>query len=481
MRFPGFASGSHASRSLLANAERTINWFPENVGDRLVLYPTAGLKGWVNTGHSGGRAAFTENGRTFFVMGQTFLEVTAQKDVIDRGVVVADPQLAQIVGNGVGELLVASAGNAYVFNLSSNTLTQVLTGEATQIGMLNGHFLAFNRATGVVRYSDVNFGTIWDANSHFERTIAPDRWQAMTVSQGKIWLIGEHTGEVWWDVGGSNPFAPIPSSVFSFGIAAPWSLVTVGDSVRWLSQTREGTGVVVSARGYRPERISDAATEHAIAGYLNYANIADCEALTYQGLGHTYTAFRFPAADATRIYDDSTGLWHERATWDSQMALWHVWPPRVHTQAFGVHLMADATSAYISVLDPNTYTELDGRVIRRMRITPTLHGEGERVFLDRIELFVEPGLGQQPGMPYDNPKVMLQVSYDGGKTWGNERHGSAGLVGQYQRRVAWPRCGSGWAVTAKFTCSDPVPWNLIDCYMDASGLAGPTTPPGPGA
>lgn len=345
------------------------------------------------------------------------------------------------------------------------------------IGMLDGFFLAFNRSTGMVRYSRPGFGETWDPLDHFQRNIAPDRWQAMTVNQGRIWLIGEHTGEVWWDAGGSNPFAPIPSSVFSFGIAAPWSLVGVGDSVRWLSQTKDGDGIVVSAKGYRPERISDHATEHAIASYRDYAHIDDAEALTYQNLGHTYTVFRFPSADTTRVFDDATGMWHERAAWDSTRDQFHVWRPRVHTVAFGIHLVADADTSLIAQLDQNTYTDLDGSVIRRIRITPTLHGEGERVFLDRVELFVEPGLAQQPGQPYDNPKVMLQVSYDGGKTWGNERHGSAGLVGQYQRRVAWPRCGSGWAVTAKFTCTDPVPWNLIDCYMDASGLAGASQAP----
>lgn len=340
------------------------------------------------------------------------------------------------------------------------------------IGMLDGYFMAFNRTQSKVRFSHINDGSVWDPLDFFLRGIAPDPWQAMIVAQGRIWLIGEYTGEVWWDAGGSSiPFAPIPSSIFTFGIVAPWSLIALGDSVRWLSQTREGDGIIVSAKGYRPERISDHATEYAIAQYRRAAQILDCEALTYQNLGHVNTALRFPSAHATRVYDDATNLWHERLTWNGLSNVWEVWRPRCHMMAFGRHIVADGDSPYLAYLDHAATTDLDGSVIRRMRVTPTLHGEGDRVFVDRLELFLEPGLAPQPGDVYADPKVMLQLSYDGGKTWSNERFGSAGLVGQYQRRVSWPRCGSGWTVVARFVCSDPVPWNLIDCFIEGSGFA----------
>jgi hypothetical protein len=469
-RFPGFAEGSHASRSILANNERTINWYPEQVGDKLVLYPVAGLRAWITTAFPTARAAFAENGRAFVVMANSFLEVLPSGTTVTRGTMFADTNPAQIVGNGAGgQLLVASGGNAYCYALATNTLTLVLTWEAHQIGMLDGYFLAFNRTIGKLRYSKAGDGTTWDPLDYVVRSVASDNWIAMTVNQGRIWLIGEHSGEVWWHAGGSTIFAPIPSSQFSWGIVAPFSLLPVGDAVRWLSQTADGDGIIVSAKGYRPERISDHATEHAIAGYRRTASITDCEALTYQARGHTFTVFRFPTADATRVFDDVTGLWHERAVWDTTTAQWHVWRPRVHMLAFGQQVVGDAVTGILAILDETVSTDLDAN-IRRVRVLPTLHGDGERVFVDRIELYLEPGLAPQPGNVAADPQVLLSLSYDGGKTWGNERRGSAGLVGQYHRRVAWPRCGSGWAVTPMLTCSDPVPWNLIDCFVDASGM-----------
>ena len=148
-------------------------------------------------------------------------------------------------------------------------------------------------------------------------------------------------------------------------------------------------------------------------------------------------------------------------------------------QAFGKHLVGDA-SAVLSVMDQRYFTERDGHVIRRVRAAPVLHGEGERVFLDRLELLVEPGLAAQPTGVYDDPLVSLAVSYDGGKTWGNERFVGAGRVGQYLRRLVWTRNGSGPNVQARFTCTDPVPWNVIDCFCDATGFAQSAQPGGGG-
>lgn len=475
MRYPGFVDGSHLQRSPLANVERTMNWYPERSDQRLVLYPTPGTQPWLSTGNTGCRAAFSENGRTFFLMNRSFIEVTANGTQTVRGTVdTADTYPGQIVSNGLGaQLLVCSAGDAYCFTLATNAWVKVLTGEAHMIAMLDGYFLALNRNANKVRFSKNIDGTVWNANDWFQGAISADWWQAMTVNQGRIWLIGEHTGVVWWDQGGSSvPFAPIQSSVFSYGITAPWSLVVVGDSVRWLSQSIYGDGIFVSARGYRPERISDHASETALANYKAAARIDDCEALTYQQDGHVFTAFRFPSANATRVYDDTTQLWHERGYWNATTGQYEAWRPRIHVEAFGKHLVGNAVTDQISYLDQQYTTEADGSVIRRVRIAPTLHGEGERVFVDRLEVFLEPGLTPQedPTVYFSNPKVMLRMSYDGGKTWGNERQCAAGRTGEYTRRVAFTRCGSGWSVTPQIVCSDPVQWNVIDCYLQGQGF-----------
>lgn len=478
MRYPNFAGGSGRSLSPLAALRQTINFYPEHVGDRLVLYPTPGQFAFATSTGVGLRAAFSENGRTFVLMGNQFQELFSNGTLTLRGPLAGlaqDNNPAQIVSNGVGgQLLIASGGNAYCYNLTTNLLSQVLTGGVTMIAMLDTYFLSFNATTGAVRFSAQNDGTTWNVLNTFLRSIAPDPWRAMVVSQGKIWLIGEHTGEVWFDAGGADiPFSPIPSSVFSYGIVGTgFSLVAVGDSVRWLSQTRDGDGIVVGARGYRPERLSDHPTEIAIAGYKRDATISDCEALTYQETGHTFTAFRFPSANATRVYDDATSLWHERGAFDSTANTYGVWSPRTHVAAFGLHLVGDGTTNTINVLDQRYVTEADGSIIRRVIIPPMLFGDGSRVYVDRLQLYLEPGLAPQSPTTGYNPLVSLSLSGNAGKTWSNERFVSAGLVGQYGRKLVWTRCGSSEnGMVPRFVFTDPVLWRVVDCLVDGQGFA----------
>lgn len=55
-----------------------------------------------------------------------------------------------------------------------------------------------------------------------------------------------------------------------------------------------------------------------------------------------------------------------------------------------------------------------------------------------------------------DPQIMLQVSKDGGHTWGNELWRSLGAQGQYSRRVTWKRLGIAKDWVFRFRVSDPV-------------------------
>ena len=68
---------------------------------------------------------------------------------------------------------------------------------------------------------------------------------------------------------------------------------------------------------------------------------------------------------------------------------------------------------------------------------------------------MEPGQGLQTGQG-SNPQVMLQVSRDGGKTWGAELWRTLGAIGQYRTRANWLRLGRSRDWVMKFRVTDPV-------------------------
>ena len=274
--YQGFCGPSNPSQSVQADCERTINFYVERVESPAAptdaaLYPTPGFEPFLSTTAVGARSSiFSMAGRTFVVIGPGLYELFAGGTSTLRGTVAQDNYPATISYNGAtgNELFVTSGTNGYTYDLGTNTLTLVLTGEATMGGMINARFLAFNVANGRVRLSDLNDGLTWGATLYFERTLAPDPWQAMLIAPPDIWLIGEQTGEVWTDTGAfPQPFAPRPGAFFNWGTPAPFSAAVAGDSIVWLSKSAAGQGVIVGSRGYAPQPISNYAVDTAIAAY----------------------------------------------------------------------------------------------------------------------------------------------------------------------------------------------------------------------
>jgi hypothetical protein len=474
MKYPGFCSGSSVAQSLNADNEQLINWYPEMsqsqyAKTRQALYPTPGFSRFVTVTDVGGRALATMNGRTFAVMGTGVYGVTEAMVATKFGTVTQDSNPAQFAFNGVvgNEALIASGTNGYNLNLTTNVLTQVLTGKASQVGMLDTFGIAFDATQGRIYTSNSNDFTTWDPTQFIARTDAPDTWKAICVNPPDIWALGSLSGSVLYDAGNFPfPLAPRPGLNFKYGIIAPFSIAASGPTVIWLSQSQEGAGIVVRTRGYSPQRVSTYAVETAIASYARDFIITDAEAMVYQDQGHTFYCLRFPKADQTWVYDLELDTWHRRGYWNAPANQYDIWRARAHTYNFGKHLTAEETSNTIAVMDVNTPTELNGAAIRRLRRAPGIFSDHLEVPIRRIDLYLESGTSLQSGQG-SNAMIMWRTSDDGGRTWGNERNVPIGLVGQYQAVVRMNRMGISRDRVNELTVSDPITsWRIVDAYIN---------------
>src|SRR5215472_3686814 len=116
----------------------TMNWYPEIGSSQgkaaLWMWPTPGLSLLYNVNlTTPSRGLYTINGRTFSVIGPTLYELLVNNNVVPRGTVANDSKPVSMVG-GPTQLLIASGGNTYVYDLVANTLNQLPTGGANQIG-----------------------------------------------------------------------------------------------------------------------------------------------------------------------------------------------------------------------------------------------------------------------------------------------------------------------------------------------------------
>lgn len=86
--------------------------------------------------------------------------------------------------------------------------------------------------------------------------------------------------------------------------------------------------------------------------------------------------------------------------------------------------------------------------------------DGRWIFLRRLELVLQAGVGLTTGQGSD-PHVLVQLSRDGGQTWGPERRLTAGQRGQYEARAWLQNAGRYRDGAVRIVVSDPVVWQFL--------------------
>lgn len=464
--YPRFLGGSYVAQSPMSDQELTFNFYPEQKAPgnafqaaQYDLYPTPGVETYGASTGSQGRGSFAQDGRMWVVISSTLFEVVAGGALTSRGTVAIDSNPATICtnGDGGGQLFITSGDNGYILDLTSNVFSQVRTGATTMGFSIDGYFGALDGATSTLFLSDLLDGTTWDPTQFAQRSIQSDPWISAIVLDRYVWLLGTETSEIWYNAGTFPfPFAPHPSGLVGYGTAAAFSPKVVSGTLAWVTQTADGIGQVVSASGFSPQIISTPALDVALA---SYAMLSDGIGDAYQDLGHTFYILTLPGANATHVYDLTTGLWHNRGTWLAESMRYDAWRPIHHAFAFGKHLMLDRASGLIYHLTSSVAVDVESRPLRRLRRAPLLQSTDKRIFVAAFELLLEWGLGLTTGQGSD-PQVALRISMDGGKTWGSEHWRSAGRLGNYGARVRWSRCGTGTRLVYEISMSDPIPWRL---------------------
>jgi hypothetical protein len=295
----------------------------------------------------------------------------------------------------------------------------------------------------------------------------PDLLRAVLADHRELWLFGETTTEVFFHSDSPDfPFERIPSGFLETGIAAKFSACRCDNTSYWLAADEHGFGTVVRADGYRPVRISTHAVETDIANIAKTSRIDDAVAYSYEQEGHKWYILTFPSGNRTWAYDVATGLWFKRS-WRNPATNARVHQRQwVHMFFAGLNIVGDRINGNLYVLDLDTYTD-NGDPISRLRRCPHVCAPGEEMlFFASLQILMESGVGLTAGQGSD-PKMMLRISNDGGKTWVSELHIPFGKVGEYRRRAIARKLGKARDRVYEVEITDPVKVAIIDAVSDA--------------
>ncbi|HEX7936768.1 MAG TPA: hypothetical protein VF573_27355 [Paraburkholderia sp.] len=361
--YAGFVGPSNKLRATVADNEITRNWFVEPIapgtgpgGFQGYLKPTPGIQPFTVLSKGPLRQLWHQNGRTFAVAGNGFYEVFANHTNMLRGLVAVDSKPASISSNGSAgnQVFVVSGNYGYIFNLSTNTLTQIGDSEfpfpCTMGAFIDGYFLALKGRTNQFQWSALEDGLTWDGLDVAQLSQTSDFIQSITNVHGQLSILGTQTSVVWADTGGSSAFEPIPGSLGMQGSAGAWSAAVLDNTLCWVGSNEQGHAVVYRMNGYTPQRISTHAVETALQ---NCQRLSDVIAWTFQMDGHAFYCLYIPSADCQWVYDASTSLWFQWSIWNTTTLKFEPWVGRCHTFAFGKHLVGDRQSGAIYEMDPS--------------------------------------------------------------------------------------------------------------------------------
>ena len=247
-------------------------------------------------------------------------------DTLLDGVILSDGVSAAMEGVTAKTLSKTGAQwEADTLLIKSNTVT-----------FIDGYLIRDNRAaTGQFIYSDIFLASTENPFNFATAEGAPDDLIAVLGDRRELWLFGESTTEIWYNVGDKDlPFQRSQGGFIETGIAAPLTAKRFDNSVAWLAQDRRGGLTVVRAgEGYQPQMISTEAINvqlNAAKEYLfnAFANVIRWEGhefyvLTIPGNYGFETAaggFQDSPTPITLAYDSNSKEWFKWASHDDLLA-----------------------------------------------------------------------------------------------------------------------------------------------------------------
>ncbi len=519
--FPQICGPSYELDNKYAAVEKTSNWYllanesQEEGKFKTALEPSPGNKAFsvlpVPTPFNQPNRGMLElRDHCYGVNGNVVFELTEAGAYINIGHVVNDGNPCSLVANGNGQVFISSAGLGYVIP-SNGAAGSLLTGFP---GLLGAAFATMqdNYIVVVTPDSDqwqisgdedtpLGDATKWSAANVSLSKGQADKLAAAISSREYLRIFGNRRTQVFQNIGnngiGGFPFANYNQTFIETGIAAPYSLADLGESLVWIGQDARGVRACWRDAAFSPQRISNFAVEQKWSAYYR---IDDARAYPMIWKGHLQYVVTFPSArkqagtllppvpdvfyGATWVYDATVSellgrpIWSERAYTDA-LGYEQARSEQFHCFAFGKHLAAsvglDGNPGAVYEVSANTYTDcgLDNAgdqqnmPMIRDRICPHIWTTNKRIVYNRLQFELSRGVGLD-GSPAvgQNPQIYLRWSNDGGNTFGPEQNIPIGMLGDYGRMVYWNRLGYARDRVYWVRYSDPTYIGLVNASLD---------------
>lgn len=443
---------------------RIVNFVPEvteaekgaQAKSKIRLIGTPGLVLWA-TLPAPVRGFHDLNGVACAVAGNAMYRFDAAGTATAMTGTVAGTGPVTMADNGTQILIGTNAADAVLSGTTVTTIADSDFGGASSVAFLSGWGITPRPDTGTWAISALNDFTSWHALDIATAEYRPDPIIRTIVDAGEILHFGTKTLELWGFVSGADfPFQRYPGAngIIERGCAAPWSVAKLDQSVFWLADDL----TIRRIEGTTPRKVSSYSLDDKIAGFTT---VSDAIGSAHVWKGRPFYVLTFPTEGRTFVLDASTGLIHERRSGTADTGRWRA---EHYLYCYGKHLVSDANSGKIFYLSDTAYAE-DGETYVAEAVSPHFYGQADLMILDAVHFDMKTGVGLATGQG-SAPRMMVDMSRDGGVTYGNEKLVDIGAIGERQKFPVARQFGLARNFTLRARISDPVPREIYQAYYE---------------
>ena len=458
--------GTYQHKSRPLTTQLTRNFWPQVQGTQkarsdYILQSFYGLKLFKAQSGSADRGMLQNQGKLYKVTDTTLYQVDSVGSHTGLGTI---PGSSRCVLKALGAKIIIINGSGLEFVWDGTALTQ---NTSPNIGLPRGVAVINSQAV-----TDNGSGQSWDvsnvgdpltinglnnaaAESYSDDLLIPYAWREI------IYFLGKESIELWYNSGqGNPPFDKIQGAALSMGLDAIHSCADNPDFMFFFGKDKQFHSLTAGS-----STVDSVISTPAMAKeFQSYLITDDCIGWTMELEGQWFYVATFPTQDITWCLPIG-GEWFQ---WGSSAS--GRLRGNSYANVFGKHLVAEHNSGNIYELDAETYTDADETIVRTRRSAPIhsgLIGQDNKEFeINSFELVLETGVGLLSGQGQD-PRVMLSVSRDGGKTFGVERFLRVGTLGE---RVSVHTGSLGrfkQSCVFQLRVSDPIYWAIYAANIDA--------------
>lgn len=300
----------------------------------------------------------------------------------------------------------------------------------------------------------------YGVQKYFNGSTSSDKCIALTSVGPLLTMYGPSSIE-FWQKGNAESYQSWQRTSYTInkeqGLEAPYSLATVNHTQFCIGTGKANAKCVLMINDTNVQKISPLWLDRI----LSDNDVKSVKGWSYSKNNHSF--YLFSIKNECYVYDVTTGQWHIRSSRNfftgkikNYMPLYAVWwNNKIIT--------GSSESGHLYELDEKYYYEDFDNTNRlpllRMRQTPVVTADYKPFILQELTAECNTGAKEDYGT---SAKALLQISRDGGYTYGNVIEGNCGRRGQYFVRLRWLNLGMNRQAVIRISYSEPTDFVISD-------------------